>query len=42
MRISYDNFEELLLGNIVIITLSKITHSRKESAYTDGSVLHVC
>ena len=32
MHISYDNFEHILLENLVIITLSIINHSRKESA----------
>jgi hypothetical protein len=41
MHISYDNFEHILLENIVVITLSKRKHSKKESAYTDDSVLHV-
>jgi hypothetical protein len=42
MHISYDNFENILSENIVIITLSIRNHSKKESAYTDDSVLRVC
>jgi hypothetical protein len=41
MHISYDNFEHILLEKIVIITLSKRNHSKKESAYTDDSLLRV-
>ena len=42
MHISYDNFENIILENVFIITLSKRNHSRKESAYVDDSVLRVC
>jgi small nuclear ribonucleoprotein (snRNP)-like protein len=42
MHISYDNFENIILENVFIITLSKRNHLRKESAYVDDSVLRVC